>query len=186
MSGRPAMNPSERPVSRMPVLLSSIARRAARTRSTASAKSKSGFASSPVESSIESPAMPVAVAAVTFAATAAGSIAKPPSKSALTGTFDGLRDGAQVGERLRERHMVVALAERPREPGAGRRERRKSELLEQARAAGIPWIRDHEAAGSMQLPEGAAAIGGTRLHIEELREADQRATNAIGMPTNTI
>ena len=86
-SGRPAMNPSERPVRRMPVPLSSIALRAARTRSTASSNSNRGLAGSPVESSIEIPEMPVAVAADTLAATRSGSTAKPPSKSALTGTF---------------------------------------------------------------------------------------------------
>src|ERR1043165_1665869 len=80
------MKPSDLPVSRTPVPLSAIARRAARTRSTARLSSKSGSAESLVESSIESPAMPVAVAAVTFRATSAGSVAKPPSKSALTGT----------------------------------------------------------------------------------------------------
>ncbi len=70
--------------------LSSIALRAARTRSTASANSKSGAAASPVESSIERPAIPVAVAAVTLAATSAGATANPPSRSALTGTVTPL------------------------------------------------------------------------------------------------
>jgi hypothetical protein len=60
------MKPSDRPVRRMPVPLSSIARRAARIRSTESVKSKSGSDASPVESSIESPAIPVEVAVETF------------------------------------------------------------------------------------------------------------------------
>src|SRR5216110_1989191 len=63
------MKPSDRAVSTTPVLVASIARRAARIRSTDSVKSNSGFDASPVESSIERPAMPVAVAAVTFVAT---------------------------------------------------------------------------------------------------------------------
>ena len=62
MSGRPITNPSERPVSTTPVPLSSIACRAARIRSTASSKSKSGSFGSPEESSIESPAIPVSAA----------------------------------------------------------------------------------------------------------------------------
>jgi hypothetical protein len=86
ISGRPTMNPSERPVRRMPVPLSSIACRVAWIRSTASVNSNRGSNASPVESSIESPAIPVAVAAATLARTAVGTIAKPPSKSALTGT----------------------------------------------------------------------------------------------------
>jgi len=85
-SGRPTMKPSDRPVSRTPVPLASIARRAALTRSTARVRSNKGCEASPVESSIESPAIPVAVAAATLAPTSAGSVAKPPSKSALTGT----------------------------------------------------------------------------------------------------
>ncbi len=84
-SGLPAMKPSDRPVSSTPVPLASIARRAARTRSTASAKSNSGASASPVESSIEIPAIPVVTARATLAATPSGSSAKPPSKSALIG-----------------------------------------------------------------------------------------------------
>src|SRR5690348_14722356 len=80
------MNPSERPVRRTLVPIRSIACRAARIRSTASSRSKSGAAGSPVESSIERPAIPVSTARATFAATASGSIANPPSKSAFTGT----------------------------------------------------------------------------------------------------
>ena len=55
--------------------LSSIACRAALTRSTASSNSKSGSASSPEESSIDSPAIPVLAASFTFAPTCAGSTA---------------------------------------------------------------------------------------------------------------
>ena len=66
--------------------LSSMARRAARIRSTASGKSKSGLPGSPVESSIEIPASPVLTASATLAPTSSGSMAKPPRKSPLTGT----------------------------------------------------------------------------------------------------
>ena len=75
MSGRPTTNPSERPVSTTPVPVSSIAARAARTRSTASSSENSGSAASPVESSIDSPAIPVAAARFTFAPTCSGSTA---------------------------------------------------------------------------------------------------------------
>ena len=75
MSGRPATNPSERPVSTTRLPVSSIAARAARTRSTASSSGRSGSASSPVESSIDSPATPVATARLTFAPTWSGSTA---------------------------------------------------------------------------------------------------------------
>src|SRR6185503_1334047 len=80
------MKPSERAVSRMPVPLSSMERRAAAMRSTASVKSNNGSASSPLESSIDRPATPVVVAILTLRATSVGIVAKPSSKSALTGT----------------------------------------------------------------------------------------------------
>jgi hypothetical protein len=63
----------------------SIARRAARILSIATASSYSGAAASPVESSIESPATPVSTASRTFRETPAASRAKPLSKSALIG-----------------------------------------------------------------------------------------------------
>jgi hypothetical protein len=75
MSGRPTTNPSERPVRRTPVPLSSMARLAAAIRSTARSNPKSGSAPSPVESSMESPAIPVSAARFTFSATPAGSTA---------------------------------------------------------------------------------------------------------------
>ena len=159
-SGRPTMNPSDRAVSRTPVPLSSMARRAARIRSTASVKSNSGFAASPVESSIERPATPVAVAAATLAATSSGAIAKPPSKSALTGTLDSARDGANVSQGLLQRYLVVAPAQRPGKSGAGGGERGKAELGEQAGAAEVPRIGDDEAAGLVQPAERPAPFGG--------------------------
>jgi hypothetical protein len=63
----------------------SMARRAARMRSTARATSYSGREASPVESSIDNAATPVSTARRTLSATPSGSAAKPPSKSAFTG-----------------------------------------------------------------------------------------------------
>src|SRR5262245_45983772 len=54
-------------------------------RSTASARSNSGLALSPVKSSIERPATPLSTARATLTPTLSGSWAKPSSKSALTG-----------------------------------------------------------------------------------------------------
>ena len=62
-------------VSRTPVPLSSIAWRAAATRSTASAKSHNGCSGFWLESSTESPATPVPQARVTWACTSLGSTA---------------------------------------------------------------------------------------------------------------
>src|SRR6266404_4969646 len=84
-SGCPTRKPSQRPVNNTPLLSASIAERAALMRSIANARSYSGFAASPVESSIDNPATPVLTARATLAATFSALCAKPPSKSALTG-----------------------------------------------------------------------------------------------------
>ena len=91
----------------MPVPLSSIARRAAWIRSTASEKSKSGLDASPVESSIESPAIPVAVAAATLAPTASGLGGKAAFEVRVDRDLDAVGDRTKVGERRLERHVVV-------------------------------------------------------------------------------
>ena len=101
------MKPSDRPVSSTPVPLASMARRAARIRSTASGKSKSRFAGSPVESSIEIPASPVPTARATLAPTSSGSVAKPPRKSPFTGTGTLSASSAEVRERLVQRRLRV-------------------------------------------------------------------------------
>src|SRR5882762_4140171 len=84
-SGCPTRKPSQRPVNKTPLLSASMAERAALMRSIAKARSYSGFAASPVESSIDNPATPVLTARATLAATFSALCAKPPSKSALTG-----------------------------------------------------------------------------------------------------
>src|SRR5229473_2942375 len=84
-SACPTKKPSQRPVNNTPLLSASMAERAALTRSIAKARSYSGFAASPVESSIDNPATPVLTARATLAATFSALCAKPPSKSALMG-----------------------------------------------------------------------------------------------------
>ena len=62
-------------------------------------------------------------------------------------------DRAQVRQRLLQRHAVVRPAQRPGEAGAGGRQRREAQLREQAGAAEVPRVGDHEAAGLVQLAE---------------------------------
>ena len=152
-SGRPTMKPSERAVSTTPVPLGIDRPPRCRMRSTESAKSTSGRSRSPVESSIDSPATPVVDAAGDVGRDAFGSTAKPPSKSALTGSATDVGDRLQVRERLVERDAVVRPADRPREAGAGRGQRGKTQLRQHARAAGIPRVRHHETSGRMEVPE---------------------------------
>src|SRR5689334_5125032 len=80
-----------------------MAFRAARMRSTASARSNSGFALSPVKSSIERPATPVFTARATLTPTLSGSWAKPSSKSALT----GISTAAQIAARCVQTSSTV-------------------------------------------------------------------------------
>src|SRR6478752_2808143 len=103
MSFTPRRNASQRPVSRTPLLSASIALRAALMRSTASARSNSGFALSPVKSSIERPATPVFTARATLTPTLSGSWAKPSSKSALT----GISTAAQIAARCVQTSSTV-------------------------------------------------------------------------------
>ena len=56
-------------------------------------------------------------------------------------------------ERFGKRYLIVGAACRPGEAGAGGCERRETELLEGARASGIPRVRHHEASGLMQPPK---------------------------------
>src|SRR6185437_1331943 len=75
MSGRPRKKFSARPMSRVPVRLSSIAARAARSRANASSIVRMGLVALPVESSMEMPATPVSIAMRTLCATPAASAA---------------------------------------------------------------------------------------------------------------
>jgi len=77
-----------------------------------SAKSSSGLAGSPVESSIEMPAMPLVTARRTLAPTCDGSIANPPSKSALI----GISTLAAISSKCRSASSIeIALSACPRD-----------------------------------------------------------------------
>ena len=152
------MKPSERPVSRTPAPLASIACRAARMRSVARPNSNNGLASSWVESSIEIPATPVPIARATFVATRPGSTAKPPSKSALTGTSTASTIAAKCASASSSGHRVVRPADAPGEPRAGGGEGLEAHLAEHPGAADVPRIGNHEAARLVQGSERLVLI----------------------------
>src|SRR5437016_5639137 len=61
-------------------------------------------------------------------------------------------------QRLLQRHPAIRPALRPREPGAGGRQRLEAHLLEHPRAANVPWVGDHETAGLMKPVELEAKV----------------------------
>ena len=152
------MNPSDRPVSRTPVPLASIAARAARMRSTASANSNSGRDGSPVESSIDSPATPVARRPRRSARPPrARSRSRPRSPRSPARRRPPRSPGDARAPRRARRGCRPT--HRPGEPGAGRRERREAELREDARAAHVPRVGHHEATRLVKPAEFPDAIG---------------------------
>jgi hypothetical protein len=58
-----------------------------------------------------------------------------------------------VCEHVIDRRTAVDAAAREREAGARRRERLEPEALENARGAGVPWIRDDEGLAAVERPE---------------------------------
>ena len=136
-SSRPTRKPSQRPVSSTPLLSASIAARAALMRSTASSRSYSGFAASPVESSIDNPATPVLTARATLTPTFSASCAKPPSKSALTGRSTAAQSSVRCFSTSSSVTAIVGLADRPGKTRAGGGERLEAEMLQRLGAAGI-------------------------------------------------
>ncbi len=149
------MKPSERAVSSTPVPLASMARRAARTRSTARSRSKSGASGSPVESSIDNPAMPVVDGPADVGRHAVGVDGEAALEVGVHGHVHGGGHGGEVREHHFERHVVVTPAEGPGKAGAGRGEGREAECGQDARAAGVPRVGHHEAARRVQGVEGA-------------------------------
>src|SRR4029453_2716421 len=68
------------------------------------------------------------------------------------------RDGSEMGQRLVEGHLLILPAQRPGEAGARRRQRAVTEPGEQPGAPQVPGIRDHEAAGLVELAKDSVAI----------------------------
>src|SRR3954447_1468000 len=174
-SGCPTRKPSQRPTSNTPLLSVSIAARAALIRSMARARSYSGLAASPVESSIDNPAIPVFTPRATVAPTSSGLCAKPPAKSAVTGRSTAPQSAARCaptrgGMRatLVAGHAIVGLADRPRKAGAGGGDRLEADLRERPRGADVPWIWEHEAARFVHLAECGALVGGGGGHMNSL------------------
>ena len=78
-------------------------------------------------------------------------------------------EAGDVGDELVARDGLVVSPQRPREPGARRRERRKAAPGEQAGRALVPRVGHHEdALLRVQLPEPRPAIGDRCGHGEEL------------------
>ena len=171
------MNPSERPVSRTPVPLSSIARRAALIRSTESAKSNSGWAGFAGRVLDREPGD----AGRRGFGDVGGDAGRLDREAALeVGVHrhvDRCGDASDVGQRLVQRDLVVAPAQRPGEPRAGGGERGEAEPGEDARAAEVPGIGDHEAAGLVQVAEAVDSIGdfGHRCNMVSHREGRRPA-----------
>jgi len=86
---------------------SSIARRAARTRSTDSAKSNSGRSASPLPSSIDRPAMPVAAAAATFRRDGGRLDRESGAEVGADRNADAAGDLSQVFQHRGEGHLVI-------------------------------------------------------------------------------
>ncbi len=68
-------------------------------------------------------------------------------------------DGTHVRQGLGQRHSVIGSSHRPGKAGAGRGQRRESELGEHASATQIPWVGHHEAASLVETAKRATAIG---------------------------
>ena len=86
--------------------------------------------------------------------------AKPLSKSALTGMSVAADDLAHMRQHRRRADCAPsATPARIGKAGAGGRQRLEAETLQIARAADVPRIGNDEAAGLVQLAEGAAFLG---------------------------
>ena len=74
----------------------------------------------------------------------------------------------RAGDQIGGDRVAVGIAERIGQAGAGRRDRRRAGLLEDARAGGVPRVQQHQRrTGSMQLTEplGALSLVG---HLQSL------------------
>ena len=152
-SGRPTMNPSDRPVSSTPVPLASMAARAARIRSTASSESNSGVGGVAGRILDRDAGDPGAHRPGHVGRDAVGLDGEATFEIGVDRHLSARGDRAEVGQHLVEGDRVVGPAERPGEPRACRRERLEAESRERAGAADIPRIGDDEAAARMEIAE---------------------------------
>src|SRR5207249_5296876 len=81
--------------------------------------------------------------------------------------------------RFLERDAVVGASPRPREAGAGGGHGLEAEPRQVARAPGVPWIGDHEAAGLVQSPKPLTP----RVHVR-VRRRSSRGRGVHGTTTN--
>ena len=152
------MNPSERPVSSTPVPLASIAlpRRAdPLDREREIEQRRVGVAGRILD---RDPGDPGRDRPRDVGGHAVGLDREPALEVGVDRQLDGRRDRAHVGERLLERHTVVRPPDAPGETRAGRRQRLEAEARQIPRAADVPRVRHHEAAGLMESPERRDAL----------------------------
>ena len=133
--------------------LSSIARRAARTRSTARSKSWSG--SSRIARGVldGQPGDTGGRGQLHVVSDVLRIDREPALEVGVHRDAHGGRDDPQMFEHLIERDVIVRASQRPGEPGARRRQGLESHLLQRPRAPCIPGVRHDKATGGMQAAE---------------------------------
>ena len=175
MSGCPTRKPSARPTSSTSSPVASIARRAARTRSTAASRSNSGprrraeragvlqpRADGILDGKARDPALHREAHALGHAR---GIGAETVLEVRVERHIDSRRQIAQMREDLGARRRVVGTAPRPGEARARARECLEAETLQIQGAADVPGVRDREAAAFVELAECAALFRGARARL---------------------
>ena len=118
-----------------------------------------GVPGSPVESSIEIPAIPVLTASATLAPTPSGSLAKPSRKSPLTGSGTLSLSARKCASVCSSDDWASRRPCDHAKPELVVAEGGKAETGEQASAADVPGVGNHEAPGLVELTKAANAIG---------------------------
>jgi hypothetical protein len=131
---------------------------------TASSSVNKGRPASPVESSIDRPGHAGGHGQAHVLGHAGGVRRKAVLKIRVDGQVHCRHHLVQMGQRHVAGDAVVGRAVRPREAGAGGGQRLEAQALQVARAARVPGVGDHEAAGLMQRGEGAALVGDVGAH----------------------
>ena len=86
----------------------------------------------------------------------------------VDGQIDRTAKRGEMRANLVEGHAIVGLADRPRKPGAGGGNRLVADMRKRPRAADVPWIWEHEAAGFVHLAECGALVGRGGGHMNSL------------------
>ncbi len=84
---------------------------------------------------------------------------KPALEIGVDGQIDGRAQRGKMSADIVQRDAIVGLCDRPRKACAGRGDRLEPHVLQRSRAADIPGVRQHEAAGLVHLVERRPLVG---------------------------